>query len=220
MRGVTSPQGPWQQGGYPQYPQGGYPQQGPPSGGFPQQSGFVPYPQGQANPYAAPPVPAQEMLQRPATVEVAFWIAVVVPILVTVTMVLGFLTIWPLLKNVPDSEVQGIVGTFAISGLIILTLFFLVLTTLWILFGFKMRAGYNWARVTLIVFAGLWLMWAVVRLSAGGSMFALPAAEMPVMATVLSYTQNIMGLVGMIAFCVLVFLPASNQYFESARSRR
>src|SRR5699024_5182031 len=97
---VTSPQDPWQQGGSPQQPPGGYPQQpgnqpqqypgGPPPGGYPQYPGAAP--RGMPDPYAAPPPPGQQGgPPRPTTVETAFWIAVVVPILVTVLTVISFL---------------------------------------------------------------------------------------------------------------------------------
>ncbi|MHA6805980.1 DUF485 domain-containing protein [Salinifilum ghardaiensis] len=249
---MTSPQDPWQQGGSPQQPPGGNPQHpgnqppqhpgGPPSGGFPQYPGGPPSggfpqhpgaPQGMPDPYAAPPPPGQQGgAPRPSTVETAFWIAVVVPILATVLTVLGFVLGQPFAEEVmarqigdttPEALEFGravMIVTFGLQ-----TFFYLVLTGLWILFGFKMRGGRNWARVTLTVFAALWVVQSLIGLLTGGTGMnpqaaGLPAGvEVPTSMLVLSYVTNGVGLAGMGAFLVLVYLKRSNWYFQAARFR-
>ncbi|RKT84941.1 hypothetical protein SAMN05421805_101133 [Saccharopolyspora antimicrobica] len=222
---MTSPQNPWQQGGY----QPG----GTPSGGFPQQ-----YPQGgypQQNPYAAPPVPAQEMNQvpRPITVEIAFWIAIAMPLLVTVLSVVSYMMVQGALNDAltsatdPDmpaefqSGMSSIINGVMLFTFIFVTVIYLILTALWILFGFKMRAGRNWARITLTVFASIWLLSSIISLIQGGSTTTMsadvPDFVLPASYYVMVYVQAGLGLLSMGAFITLVFLQPSNWYFNAAR---
>ncbi|MGW1677180.1 hypothetical protein [Saccharopolyspora sp. NPDC002376] len=231
---MTSPQNPWQQGGYPQggTPSGGFPQQQYPQGGYPQQQ----YPQAgyQQTPYSAPPVPQQEMSQvpRPITVEIAFWISIVVPLLATVLSVVSYMLLQGFLNDMvadvtdPDmpSEISdgmtSVVNGIMLFTFIFITVIFLILTGLWILFGFKMRAGRNWARVTLTVFASLWLINAIVSLIGGGSVTFngdLPNVALPTSYYVLTYSQAGLGLLTMGAFITLVFLKPSNWFFNANR---
>ncbi|MEB3370312.1 hypothetical protein [Saccharopolyspora mangrovi] len=218
---MSYPQNPWQQGGHPQ--------SGTPSGGLPQQvsGGYQPYAQ---NPFSAPPVPVHEMAvpQRPATVETAFWIAVVLPLLVTVLNVVSYLMLQGWVNNSmsggADEELTAEM-TSAVHGVmmvffIVLTIFYLILTGLWIAFGFKLRAGRNWARVTLTIFAGFWAMSSIGTLGSGGMAAGLAEGEaLPGSYYALSYVQGGLGVIGTVAFVVLVFVPKSNAYFD-ASSRR
>lgn len=231
---MTSPQDPWQQPGYPPYPQGGFPPPGTPVGGTQQHGGFTPYPQqpsnqqqgyqqqGQPNPYAAPPVsPYEGVPARPKTIEIAFWIAEVVPVLVTVMMVLSFLGAWSLISRLPteDQAVQGTFGKAAMTGLILVTIFFVALTAVWVALGFQLRAGRNFARVILTVLAALWALSAVSGLVNGGFMINVAQEKLPVVSAVLSYAQDAVGLAAMVAFVVLVFVTPSNRYFQQANRR-
>lgn len=182
------------------------------------------------DPYAAPPPPGQQGgPPRPTTVETAFWIAVVVPILVTVLTVISFLVgqgfseelmARSLGETTPEALEFG--RAFMLVGFGLQTFFYLVLTGLWILFGFKMRGGRNWARVTLTVFAALWAVQALVGLAFGGAgnmdMAGVPSdVQMPAAMLVLDYVTNAVSLVGMGAFLALVYLKQSNWYFQAAR---
>lgn len=252
---VTSPQDPWQQNQYPpgQYPPGQYPQypqQGTPSGGFPQQGGYPQYPQHpqypqqfqypgdprqggypqQVHPYAAPPISPYDMagVPRPKTVETAFWIAVVVPVLATVLFVVGIFlqrdAMNAALSSAGDPDVQEVAGNVAMVGIGIMVFFYVVLTGLWILFGFKMRAGRNWARITLTVFAGLWLFISLFQLMgatsttvvAGGTSTSL---DLSGVAMALTYTTTAVSFLAMVAFIVLVYLKPSNWFFQAAQYR-
>jgi hypothetical protein len=234
---VTSPQDPWQQGGY---PQGSYPQQGPPSSGFPQQGpvpdgfsqpvsqpggfpqqAYQPYPQG--NPFAAPPVSTHEMagLQRPSTVTIAFWISVAVPLIATVLSSLSGLLIQDMFTSAAgggDDEVTSLISTFSVVGTGFLIVCYAILTCLWIVFGFQMRNGRNWARVLLVVAGGFWLMQSIGGLIGTSSTLG-PGSPMPAGWLVLSYCSYGLVVVSMIAFLVLVFMPQSNWYFQAAGRR-
>jgi hypothetical protein len=90
-------------------------------------------------------------------------------------------------------------------------------------FGFKMRAGRNWARITLTVFASIWVVSAVMTLisaASGGTMFfiSLPAnVHPPTSITVLGFVQGAVSLVAMAAFIVLVNRKPSSAYFRARR---
>lgn len=219
---MNFPQNPWQQGGYPQ--------SGTPSGGFPQQpqqqpGGYQPYSQ---NPFSAPPVPMHEMAvpQRPAQVETAFWIAVVLPLLVTVLNVVSYLV---LQGHVHESigggaddverEVASAVNGVMLVFFIILTIFYLILTGLWITFGFKLRAGRNWARITLTILAGFWAMSSLGTIGSGGLAGLSDTEALPGSYYALSYAQGGLGIIGTVAFVALVFLPKSNAFFDAASRR-
>lgn len=251
-----------QSGQIPPHPQqGGYHPSGPSSGGFPNQGGYYPpgyqnpghpgagYPQQPGypvpspyapnpyapGPYAAPPVSAGETAapESPATITAAFWIAMVVPVVVTVLYAVNMLMGLQLINEAINTGGVGATGemrqvaTGVGTVLVIMFGFFIVLyavlTGLWILFGFKMRAGRNWARVTLTVFASLWGLAAVVALVSGGVTFessgGLAAIETPAALLVLGYVQNALSLFAMISFVVLVFLRPSNWFFRAAAHR-
>jgi hypothetical protein len=239
---VTSPQGPWQQGGYSPYqPQGGY--QYPQQGGYPQYQQGNPYqaqyPQsGQyppSNPYAAPPVPAQNTVgyPRPAPVNVAFWIGIVVPIVATVLGVLNFVFIQSWLNGLINSTVSGAGADpaeaqnvqHAASTAVILVggvvaFFWLILTVLWIVFSFKLRAGRNWARITLTVFASIWAVsgvYSLINAAGGGTGFVQLPAELHVPNSIVisGFVSGAIGLVSMATFIAMVFLKPSNWYFQA-----
>ncbi|MCX2728875.1 hypothetical protein OOZ19_01350 [Saccharopolyspora sp. NFXS83] len=220
---MTSPRDPWQQGGspppYPSAPPPGATPWGTPPGGFPQTG----YPHSQRD-FAEP--------ARPVAVECAFWIAIVVPLLVTVLYAVNSMLTQSFLTGTVGSdsgdpalnqEVVGLMAGISFAVFLFVVVFEVVLTALWITFGFKLRAGRTWARVVLTVFAAFWALY-----SAGGLITGEPgltgalAADTPTPAGIvaLGYAQSAVGLLAMVAFLVLVHLPASNRYFQSSRFAR
>ncbi|SFT60393.1 hypothetical protein SAMN04487904_104211 [Actinopolyspora lacussalsi subsp. righensis] len=224
-----------------EYPQQGYPGQGYPGQGYPQQG----YPQqgypagpaqgGYPNPYAAPPVSAQEIEgpPRPNTIKIAFWIAVAVPVLATVlsvvSMVLQRNYMNRMLEDISDSSTvmsDDMLRFGMMFGVVFWLIISVVLTGLWIFFAFKMSAGRNWARITLTVLAGVWMLNALsgmvtaaipqtVQFPEGGSY----TLELSTAQLVTSYTQSIITLLAMIAFIVLVYLKQSNGFFRATARR-
>ncbi|GAA2329638.1 hypothetical protein GCM10009854_00530 [Saccharopolyspora halophila] len=182
----------------------------------------------QPNPFSAPPVPGPELTppRRPATVEAAFWIAVLLPLLVTVLAAVGYLQLqgWvtdeignaggyddAMAQQVTQTVNNVLLGVFAV-----ITVFYMLLTGMWIAFGFKLRAGRNWARVTLTVFAGFWLMYSLTGIASGGLAGSLgPDAHLPDSYHVLTNVQSGLGVLGMVAFLALVFVKPSNDYFQA-----
>ncbi len=164
--------------------------------------------------------------------ECAFWLAVVVPLLVTVLYALNsmrtqsFLTGTvgsPGADSAQNQEVVGLMAGISFAVFLFVVVLEIVLTALWITFGFKLRAGRNWARVVLTVFAAVWAAYSIGGLITGepGLTDALAAdVQTPASIVALGYAQSALGLVAMVAFLVLVYLPASNRYFQASRFSR
>ncbi|MEU4394735.1 hypothetical protein [Kribbella sp. NPDC023855] len=170
--------------------------------------------------------------RRPVAVEIAFWIAVVVPLLATVLNVAAFVVV----KRAVD-DVFGTTGGDAQASMVelrdkvngpLLGLFIfstvrdLLLSGLWILLGLKMRSGRHWARITLTVFASLWALSSLVALTRGDThgfttADVPPFFEFPSSYFVLDYARSSLDLLAMAAFISLVFLRRSNRYFTALR---
>ena len=175
-------------------------------------------------------------IPRPRTIDAAFWIAVVVPVVATVLTVVNFVLMMDFMNSVMSAELselntQNAATAREVAGAVVMGMgiafafFYAILTGLWILFGFKMRAGRNWARITLTVFAGIWCLSALASLASGAgstmSMAQLPeGVELPSGIMILGYVQSGLGLLAMAAFLVLVYLKPSNWYFLAARHRQ
>lgn len=167
--------------------------------------------------------------RRPTAVNIAFWIAVVVPPLTIVLKVAGFVVV----KRAVD-EVFGTTGGDAQASLVdlrdkvngpLLAFFIfatvrdLLLSGLWILLGLKMRSGRPWARITLIVFASLWVLSSLVALVRGDSQgFTTadvpPFFEIPAAYVVLDYARSALILLAMAAFIPLVVLRRQQQFWR------
>ncbi len=249
---VTSPQNPWQQdpsqqpgyqsgtpsGGFPQqgYPQQPYQQQPYPQQGYQQQG----YQQGVygANPYAAPPMQGGEpaATHRPTTINVAFWIAIITPIVVTLLTAGAMFSVTQVIDDIvasadvettsPNSPDPASVANAALMVLFGFVIFiYAVLTGLWILFGFKMRAGRNWARITLTVFAGIWILFMLPSLFGNGltSMNSTTVQgeqvnlDPPASLMALNISAGAVSVIAMIAFLVLVWMRPSNWFFKAVR---
>ncbi len=222
---MTSPHNPWQPSGH-QPPAGGFPQQGPQQpGGYPQ---YQPYQQG--SPYAAPNAPDPEQVRRPGTVEAAFWLAVVVPLVATVLYAVSFFQTQGFVQELLAAEFAGgqepavqAASSMLVVFFAVATFVLVVLTALWIIFGFSLRAGRNWARVTLTVFAAVWVLAALSGLVVGGSSWAEgelpPGVTEPAALVALGYVRSGLELIAMVAFIVLSYVKPSQSYF-AARSYR
>lgn len=223
---VTTPQDPWQQGGHTRPgPQQG--PRGPAGGGYRPgvyQGGFQPYPTSGPysgiGPQAAPAVSPQEAAGPPKSpaVEAAFWLAVVTPLVATVLFAAEFF----LFNSALNAELAPIGGQRSTNAVLVGAMAFgvvvcAVLTALWIVFGFKMRAGRDWARVTLTVFAVFWAVWAVASLFSASisSVFENPPAGL----VVVSWAQPIWGLLAMVLFLALAYSKPSNWFFVAHRKR-
>lgn len=209
---MSYPQNPWQHD--PQPPMAGNPVRQP------------------LNPFSAPPVPVHDLAppRRPGAVEAAFWIAVVLPLVVTVLSAISYLLLQGWMTDeignaggYDDEVAQQVtqtVNSVMLAVFAVITVFYMILTGLWIAFGFKLRAGRNWARVVLTVFAGFWVMTGLSGIASGGLAGALgPDAHLPGSYYALSYVQSGLGLLGSVAFMVLVFVKPSNDYFNACARR-
>ncbi|KAA5837214.1 hypothetical protein F1721_05285 [Saccharopolyspora hirsuta] len=166
---------------------------------------------------------------RPVAVEIGFWIAVVVPLLVTVVDVVGFTVV----KAAVDGRYRWAGGSSqeamyelhdAVNGVmfyafVLSAVIHLVLSGLWMVFGFAMRDGRNWARIALVVLASLWVLVSAVGLIRGDTEgftdVAAPSSfELPASYFVLDHVESALGLLAMGSFIALVLLKQSNRYFS------
>ncbi|MFB6722909.1 hypothetical protein ACFCV3_22210 [Kribbella sp. NPDC056345] len=161
--------------------------------------------------------------RRPAAVEIAFWIAVVVPPLATVLNVAAFVVVKKAVDDVFSTtggdaqasmvELRDKVNGPLLALFILSMVFYLLLSGLWILLGLKLRSGRPWARIMLIVFASLWALSSLVALIQGDSQGFMtgnvpPFFEFPNSYLVLDYARSALDLVAMAVFIPLVYLSA------------
>lgn len=133
------------------------------------------------------------VVTRPRTVTISF-------VLWLVTIILGILGSVALLvvagvESNNTDIVAGQAGVYIAAATITMALALLELVVV-----FKMRAGRNWARITLLVLAALQVVSAASQGGAG---------------TGFSWS----GLVAVIIATVLMFLPASSHFFRKGLSR-
>ncbi|SDD43276.1 hypothetical protein [Actinokineospora iranica] len=96
------------------------------------------------------------------------------------------------------------VDTAVTAALIFTGFFALLFFGLYLLFAFKMRAGRNWARLTLAILGGLGLLYALYGLAAGGQ---------GALETVVGIVQ--IALVGTAIY--LMYTKESSAYFDAAK---
>lgn len=176
-------------------------------------------------PYPSPSAPTQqsagqEAYARPRSVEAAFWIAVVAPVLSTMLIAVDLVLLHGVYLSglQADPEIQALTGgpgEEVVRGISVgVLVFYVVLTALWIVFGVKMRAGRNWARITLTVFAALWLVNGLDAVATGSSPAGNPAlATWPMVA--LAAAQSALAVVVVGAFLVLAWVRRSNGFFAA-----
>ncbi|WP_433008647.1 hypothetical protein [Kribbella sp. CA-294648] len=170
--------------------------------------------------------------RRPVAVEVAFWIAVVVPPVAIVLNVAAFVVVKRAVDDVfgttgGDVQASMVELRDKVNGpLLALFVFFtvrdLLLSGLWILLGLKMRSGRHWARITMTVLASLWALSSLVALTRGDTQgfttgYIPPFFEFPSSYFVLDYARSALALLAMVASIPLVFLRRFNQYFAARR---
>ncbi len=178
----------------------------------------------------SPPRPYGFTGRRPAAVEIAFWIAVVVPPLATVLDVVAFVVVKRAVDDVfgttgGDAQASMVELRDKVNGpllgmFILSTVAYLLLSGLWILLGLKLRSGQHRARITLTVFASLWALSSLVALIQGDTQDFMtgnvpPFFEFPNSYLVLDYARSALDLLAMATFIPLVFLRPSNRYFTA-----
>ena len=177
-----------------------------------------------AQPYPDPHVAAAQQ-DRPRVIDAAFWIAIVVPVVATALLAVSLYLLQDLFASatggLPPEQRELLNGQFGQNFVVVLfaamLAFYVLLTALWILFGFKLRAGRGWARIALTFFAAAWLVNALSTVATGsGPTGGLqPSSTGPTVA--LGIAQTALGVVGMLAFLVLVWNARSNRFFAAAR---
>ena len=220
--GGQYPGGQYPGGQYPggQYPGGQYPGQ-PTTGGYP--AGQTPYQGGQypaagypgapqypGGPVTLPPAPAV-----PGSVTGAFAIFVISAIWAVVSVILVLnSSIWD--EALAAARESGAITTNADSVISVVKTtsiaFAVIFAALYVFFAFKMRAGRNWARITLTVLAALSLIQAFgyrANVTVNGRVYETSALWQGVLAAALS----------LIAI-ILMYVKPSNEYFAAMKARK
>jgi hypothetical protein len=116
--------------------------------------------------------------------------------------------------GVRSSGQQVDVQTLVTVTKTILIVIFLIFAAVYLLFAFKMRAGRNWARITLTVFGALTLLSVVTAGSTSsvtvGSETYSAGSRGP------SWLTAVVALVGI----VLMFVGESNRFFAASKAHR
>ena len=162
-------------------------------------------PYGQQNiPPAAPPLTESEMrgaqtVPAPQQVQISFWLWVATAVLGVIGAAVVFTQRDAALdaaraantSHLSDDVLQSAVTV----GLVFAAVLAVVFAGLYLLFAFKARAGRNWARIVLTVLTVLDVLFLAVKFST---------------------LSGISTLIAVVAV-VLLFLPASNEFFAASR---
>ncbi|WP_143121608.1 hypothetical protein [Saccharopolyspora antimicrobica] len=148
--------------------------------------------------------------KAPATVAFASVLGIVVPSLSGLLTVISYVAFALEIIRYLDNAVGPLLFNTAN------TLGTLVLVGLWVFFSLRMRAGRNWARTTLAVVAGIWLLYALFGLFVTLSMADYQLSVIFNQAgTTTVLVELLMVILAMPLFLVLIFLTPSNQYFKT-----
>lgn len=145
------------------------------------------------------PTPEREQDRLPATVTGSFWAFVATAVIGVVDALLAAGRRQAFVDaarhatpSLTDAQIQQ-AATFAIAAGMVFTA---IISLLYLLFAFKVRAGRNWARIVLVI---------------GTVLRAIPLATGN--ASVTTYLATAVAVVGVVLF----FLPASNEYFAAVK---
>jgi hypothetical protein len=191
---MTTPSDPNQPGGFGDQP--GYGQQ---PGGY-QPSGLPSFPA------APPPSEApQQTYEPPTEIQAAFWCFIAAAVVIVVGGLLSLGSKQQIIdtlranntSNLTADEINS-VASVTLTALLVVAI---IIAGLFVLFAFKVRAGRNWARITLAIVAVLDL---ISLLNSRGS------------ASILSYIGVIAAVVG----AILAFTPKASEYMAAVKRAR
>jgi len=183
---------------------------------------------GAVDPYAAAPkypssnypggsgLPAEPV--RPRSVEISFWCWILTTVISLIGLVLTLTSsVWDdaVAAGVRSAggqtqiDVQSLV---TVSKTIIIVVF-LISVAIYLLFAFKMRAGRNWARITLTVFGALTIL---SSLTPATGTVTVNSETFSAGSRGPSWITAIVALVAII----LMFVGESNRYFADSKAHR
>lgn len=155
---------------------------------------------------------------RPASVNLAFQALIAVSVLSIIGVALSLLSLPAAFETAmqqarassPDltPEQAQFVGSATRIGLIIVAVIVVVVVGLLVLFTFKMRAGRNWARITLTVVGGIGVVFY------GFSLIGISAAIAAGGLTLVGTGVTILTVLLLIAAIVFMFRADANPFFN------
>jgi len=149
----------------------------------------------------------------PVNAAFAIFVAAAVWTVLAVVLVLNS-SVWE--QALADAQASGVLQGDVDAAISILKTTSVVVAVifagLFLLFAFKMRAGRNWARITLTVLAGLSLIQAFgIRTSVSVNNRVYETQHV---------WQGVVGAVLALAAIILMYLTVSNRYFSAIKARR
>lgn len=163
---------------------------------------------------AAGPAP----VAPPASVTMAFQLFMAVAVLSIISVILSFMSLPGVYETAlaqarvtsPDltPEQMEMAASFARVGVIIGAVLVVAVIGLLVLFTFKMRAGRNWARITLTVVGGIAVLMTLFTLVGIGT--AIAAGGLAFASSVLSLLSGLLT----VAAIVMMFRSDANPYFN------
>lgn len=163
--------------------------------------------------YSSEPEPGQAALARPKPVDTSFmlWMAN------AALGLIGFLVTISIGRDATRQQIvdqlraqgetfsESQVDSLVTAGIVFAGVVAAVFFGLYLLFAFKMRAGRNWARITLAVLGGLALVLSLIGLTSGGNALNM----------ILTLLQ--IALIGGAIY--FMYTKEASQYFEAAKRR-
>ncbi len=215
QQGYSQPQYPGQQGqpGQ-QYPQQQYPGQPYPGQQYPGQQG---YPQAYAGGYPGGQQQAPATPTPPTQVTAAFGIYLLTALISLISVVLTLNSdVWEQAIRESGATAQDLNGV-SVDTLVsvakgITVAVGMIFLALYLFFAFKMRAGRNWARITLTVLSAL----SILSVTSTGSVTVADRTY----SSSLSTTTGWIGAALAVAAIVLMFMAPSNEYFRTVKARK
>ena len=171
-------------------------------------------PYGQSSgPYSQDRLPTGPSGPRPKEVDQSFYLWIATITLGVVGVVVGFGQITTIQQEVAEQAATEpaitaeVAAQFAGVFMRIVLIGILVFLAVELLFAFKMRAGHNWARITLTTLGGLSVL---------GS---LPSVLSPGDQTVVQLVLNAVSVLIIIGAIVLMYVGGANAWFQEGRPR-
>jgi hypothetical protein len=104
-------------------------------------------------------------------------------------------------RSFTEDDVTSLANATKVIGIVI----GLIFIGLFVLFAYKMRAGRNWARITLTVLGALNIIFTLINIRSSGAINLIVSLIMAVLILVAVY---------------FMFRPDANQYFAAGKARR
>lgn len=153
-------------------------------------------------------------LPRPKQVDQAFWLWIAAIVVSVIGGVLNLMIFAPrvqqqVAERLPHTsgvDTGQLAGSMTQMSGSLGSVSLVITTAIWVLFVVMMRAGKNWARITLLVITILWGLFQVLGTVVSAAMGVMGVQVAP---TAIAAVELVLAVVA----CVVMFRPAARYYF-------